>query len=143
MQSCPVWKHEGLSEVERSSRDRNRSHLSAAVTRGIRVQRPGPHGPEGANAKSERSKNIADMLKIPCVSYANKPGTSGVLKAMNLIGAKPENTVMIGDQVFTDMIAGNKAGLFTIFVERYSKKEVFYVVLKRFPEWILRKILRF
>ena len=74
---------------------------------------------------------------------ANKPGTSGVLKAMNLIGAKPENTVMIGDQVFTDMIAGNKAGLFTIFVERYSKKEVFYVVLKRFPEWILRKILRF
>lgn len=96
-----------------------------------------------SNAKSERSKNIAEMLNIPCVSYANKPGTSGVLKAMDLIGAKKENTVMIGDQLFTDIAAGNRAGLYTIFVERYGKKEVFYVVLKRFPEWIIRKICRF
>ena len=83
------------------------------------------------------------MLKIPCVSYANKPGTSGVFKAMDLIGADKEKTIMIGDQVFTDVAAANKAGIFSIFVERYSKKEVFYVVLKRFPEWILRKIFRF
>ena len=96
-----------------------------------------------SNAKSERSKRIADMLDIPCVSYANKPGTSGVLKAMELIGAGKENTVMIGDQLFTDIAAGNRAGLYTIFVERYGKKEVFYVVLKRFPEWIIRKVCRF
>jgi HAD superfamily phosphatase (TIGR01668 family) len=96
-----------------------------------------------SNAKSERSKRIAEMLDIPCVSYANKPGTSGVLKAMDLIGAGKENTVMIGDQLFTDIAAGNRAGLYTIFVERYGKKEVFYVVLKRFPEWIIRKVCRF
>ena len=96
-----------------------------------------------SNAKSERSKKIADMLKIPCVSYANKPGTSGVLKAMALIGAAKENTMMIGDQLFTDIAAGNRAGLYTILVERYAKKEVFYVVLKRFPEWIIRKVCRF
>ena len=96
-----------------------------------------------SNAKSDRSKKIAEMLKIPCVSYANKPGTSGVFKAMDLIGADKEKTIMIGDQVFTDVAAANKAGIFSIFVERYSKKEVFYVVLKRFPEWILRKIFRF
>ena len=96
-----------------------------------------------SNAKSDRSKKIAEMLKIPGVSYANKPGTSGVLKAMDLLGAEKGNTLMIGDQLFTDVAAGNRAGLFTIFVERYSKKEVFYVVLKRFPEWIIRKICRF
>lgn len=44
VQSCPVWKHEGLSEVQRSIRDRDRSHLSAAVTWGTRVQRPRSHG---------------------------------------------------------------------------------------------------
>ena len=96
-----------------------------------------------SNAKSDRSKKIAEMLKIPGVSYANKPGTSGVLKAMDLLGAEKGTTLMIGDQLFTDVAAGNRAGLFTIFVERYSKKEVFYVVLKRFPEWIIRKICRF
>ena len=90
-----------------------------------------------SNAKSERSKKIADMLKIPCVSYANKPGTSGVFKAMDMIGAGKENTIMIGDQLFTDIAAANKAGIYSIFVERYAKKEVFYVVLKRFPEWII------
>jgi HAD superfamily phosphatase (TIGR01668 family) len=96
-----------------------------------------------SNAKSDRSKRIADMLDIPCVSYANKPGTSGIVKAMALIGAEKSNTVMIGDQLFTDIAAGNRAGLFTILVERYAKKEVFYVVLKRFPEWIIRKVCRF
>ncbi|MBR3058605.1 MAG: YqeG family HAD IIIA-type phosphatase [Clostridiales bacterium] len=96
-----------------------------------------------SNAKSERSKRIADMLKIPCISYAHKPSPSGVIKAMELIGAEKEKTIMLGDQVFTDIIAGNRAGIFTILVDRYSKKEVFYVVLKRFPEWIIRKICRF
>lgn len=96
-----------------------------------------------SNAKSDRSKKIADMLNIPCVSYANKPGTSGVNKAMTLIGAEKENTLMIGDQLFTDIAAGNKAGLYSILVERYSKKEVFYVALKRIPEWFIRKICRF
>ncbi|MBP5491684.1 MAG: YqeG family HAD IIIA-type phosphatase [Clostridiales bacterium] len=96
-----------------------------------------------SNAKSERSAKIAKMLDIPCISYAHKPSPSGVLKAMDMIGAAKENTLMIGDQLFTDMAAGNRAGVYTILVERYSKKEVFYVVLKRFPEWILRKICRF
>lgn len=96
-----------------------------------------------SNAKSDRSKNIAEMLKIPCVSYANKPGTSGVLKAMELLGADKSNTVMVGDQLFTDIAAGNRAGLYTIFVEKYARKEVFYVALKRIPEWVIRKICRF
>jgi len=96
-----------------------------------------------SNAKSERSKRIGEILGIPCVSYAHKPRTSGVLKAMELIGASNKNTIMIGDQVFTDIIAGNRADVFTILVDRYAKKEVFYVVLKRFPEWIIRKIMRF
>lgn len=96
-----------------------------------------------SNAKSERSAKIAQMLDIPCISYAHKPSPSGVFRALDLIGAEKASTILIGDQIFTDMIAGNRAGVFTIFVERYSKKEVFYVVLKRFPEWILRKILRF
>lgn len=96
-----------------------------------------------SNAKSDRSKKIAEMLKIPCISYAHKPSPSGVLKAMELIGAQKNKTIMLGDQIFTDVAAGNRAGVFTILVDRYTKKEVFYVVLKRFPEWIIRKICRF
>lgn len=96
-----------------------------------------------SNAKSDRSKGIAEKLGIPCVTYAHKPRPTGVFSGMEKIGATPSETVMIGDQIFTDVIAGNRAGVYTILVDRYSKKEVFYVVLKRFPEWIVRKICRF
>lgn len=96
-----------------------------------------------SNAKSERSKKIAEELGIPCVSYAHKPRPVGVLAGMEKIGAKPEQTIMIGDQIFTDVAAGNRAGIYTILVDRYSKKEIWYVWLKRFPEWIVRKICRF
>ena len=91
-----------------------------------------------SNAKSERSAKIAEMLGVPCVTYANKPGTSGVLKAIELMQTTPKQSVMIGDQIFTDVIAGRLSGCYTIFVERYNKKEIWYVALKRPFERIVR-----
>src|SRR3712207_3564170 len=54
-----------------------------------------------SNAKSGRSAKIAEMLNIPVVTYANKPGTSGIIKAMELMSSTPADSVMVGDQVFT------------------------------------------
>ena len=96
-----------------------------------------------SNAKSGRSSKIAEMLGIPCVTYANKPGTSGVLKAIKLMESSPEACVMVGDQIFTDVIAGNRSGVRTFMVERLHKKEVWYIVLKRVFERIVRAIARF
>ena len=96
-----------------------------------------------SNAKSGRSSKIAEMLGIPCVTYANKPGTSGVLKAIKLMESSPNTCVMVGDQIFTDVIAGNRSGVRTFMVERLHKKEVWYIVLKRVFERIVRAIARF
>lgn len=96
-----------------------------------------------SNAKSGRSSGIAAKLGIPCVTYANKPGTSGVLKAIKLMESMPEDCVMVGDQVFTDVIAGNRSGVRTFMVERLHKKEIWYIVLKRIPERIVRAIAHF
>lgn len=92
-----------------------------------------------SNAKSGRSAGIAKALDIPCVTYAHKPSPIGIFRALDLMKASKEESIMIGDQVFTDVIAGRLAGVYTILVERYSKKEIWYVVLKR-P---LEKIVRF
>ena len=51
--------------------------------------------------------------------------------------------VMVGDQVFTDVIAGRLAPVYTIMVEKYSSKEIWYVVLKRPFEKLVRLIGRF
>jgi hypothetical protein len=96
-----------------------------------------------SNAKSDRSAKIAEMLNIPVVTYANKPGTSGIFKAIELMGSAPEKCVMVGDQVFTDVIAGNRAGVRTLMVEKLHKPEIWYVMLKRPFEKIVRVIGKF
>ncbi|MBR2523230.1 MAG: YqeG family HAD IIIA-type phosphatase [Clostridiales bacterium] len=96
-----------------------------------------------SNAKSGRSSNIAAMLGIPCITYAHKPNPSGVYRALDMMKAKPEQACMIGDQVFTDVIAGRLSGCYTILVERYSRKEIWYVKAKRPFERIVRFFARF
>lgn len=91
-----------------------------------------------SNAKSGRSAKIAEMLGIPVVTYANKPGTSGIFKAISLMKSSPEESLMVGDQVFTDVIAGNRAGVRTFMVEKLHKPEIWYVMLKRPFEKLVR-----
>lgn len=91
-----------------------------------------------SNAKSGRSAKIAEMLGIPVVTYANKPGTSGIFKAISLMKSSPEESLMVGDQVFTDVIAGNRAGVRTFLVEKLHKPEIWYVMLKRPFEKLVR-----
>ena len=86
-----------------------------------------------SNAKSGRSAKIAEMLGVP----------SGVIKAMELMNSTPAESVMVGDQIFTDVIAGNRAGLRTFMVEKLYKPEIWYVMLKRPFEKIVRLIGKF
>lgn len=96
-----------------------------------------------SNAKSTRSADFAAELSIPCVSFAGKPSPKGIFRALTLMGAKPEDAVFFGDQVFTDIVAANRAGVYSILVDRVAKKEVFYVRMKRPFERLVRKIYHF
>lgn len=96
-----------------------------------------------SNAKSGRSSNIAKDLDIQCITYAHKPNPSGIRRALELMRSTHEESCMVGDQIFTDVIAGRLAGCYTVMVERYSHKEIWYVALKRPFEKIVRLIGRF
>lgn len=96
-----------------------------------------------SNAKSERSSKIASMLDIPCVTCAHKPRTIGIERALELMKVDRSTVVMIGDQIFTDVMAGNLAGMTTYLIEKYQKKEVWYVLIKRPFEKIVRSIAGF
>lgn len=96
-----------------------------------------------SNAKSTRSADFAAMIPVQCVSYANKPSPSGIYRALELLKAEKEETVLFGDQIFTDIAAANRAGIFAVLVEPYTKREVFYVKLKRPFEKLVRLIYRF
>ena len=54
-----------------------------------------------------------------------------------------EEAVLFVDQIFTDIAAAKRAGIFAVLVEPYTSKEVFYVKIKRPFEKLIRKIYRF
>ena len=87
-----------------------------------------------SNNGSKRLNVFNERLKLYVVCRAMKPLTGGVKKAMGLMNSKPENTAIIGDQIFTDILCGNLVGLTTILVNPVSEKDQLTVRMKRGPE---------
>ncbi|RLE31551.1 YqeG family HAD IIIA-type phosphatase [Candidatus Acetothermia bacterium] len=55
-------------------------------------------------------------LGIPVIWPARKPLPAGFKQALRELAARPGETVMIGDQLFTDVLGGNLVGLYTVLV---------------------------
>lgn len=63
-----------------------------------------------------RAKAFAEQLGIPYQGHSGKPKKTGYLKAMERMRAKAEETVMVGDQIFTDTLGANNAGVTPLLV---------------------------
>ncbi len=74
---------------------------------------------------------VSDALDIPYRNLAKKPFKKGFLKVQETLQEKPENIAAVGDQIFTDVIGGNRCNMFTILVEPIQKKEYWYTRWKR------------
>lgn len=86
------------------------------------------------NNSGKRISSIARQLGIPSIHRAGKPRRTAFIRALKLLNSKPENTAVIGDQVFTDVLGGNRMGMFTILVEPISTKEFIGTKLMRILE---------
>ncbi|MBR6307032.1 MAG: shikimate dehydrogenase [Lachnospiraceae bacterium] len=87
-----------------------------------------------SNNKEPRVKMFNDPLGAKYIYRAGKPSTKGYLKAVEMLGGTVENTVFVGDQLFTDIWGANKAGMHTILVKPIDKHEEIQIVIKRFFE---------
>ena len=67
--------------------------------------------------KSGRAKRFADALGVPYEGHAGKPNSGGFQRAMDRMGVGPEQTAIVGDQIFTDILGGNNAGILTLMVK--------------------------
>ena len=66
--------------------------------------------------KPGRAQRFAEALGVPFQGHSGKPKKKGYLKAMERMGAKPHETVMVGDQIFTDILGANNAGVTPLLV---------------------------
>ena len=92
---------------------------------------------------STRSVRIAERLGIANVRKARKPAKSGFLRAMDAMGTAPEETAIVGDQMFTDIWGGNRAGIYTIMVKPIHHREFLYTkYVSRPPERLLLRYFK-
>ncbi len=69
------------------------------------------------NRKEHRPRVFSEALQVPYIGHAGKPKTPSFYKAMEQMGVTKEQTAIIGDQVFTDVLGGNLAGVAAILVK--------------------------
>ena len=81
--------------------------------------------------KKDKVKKVADKLGIEYEYFAKKPLKFGFKKVQKELNEKPENIGMVGDQIFTDIIGGNRCNMFTILVDPIAEKDILVTKLKR------------
>ena len=77
---------------------------------------------------------LAGILRLPSYRKQEKAMNE---KAMELLGTTSENTLFVGDQLFTDVWGAKKAGIVTYLVKPIHPKEEIQIVFKRYLEKIV------
>jgi HAD superfamily phosphatase (TIGR01668 family) len=85
-----------------------------------------------SNNSRRRVGAIAADMDMPFVHRAVKPFPGPFRRALELMGTSPQETALVGDQIFTDIFGGNMVGLYTILVVPMEGKEF----------WVTRLISR-
>ena len=92
-----------------------------------------------SNNKIERVQGYNSHFGFPVYPDAKKPLKTAFLKAARDLGLPPNKIAVEGDQLFTDIAGGNRAGMYTILVEPVKIHHGWFYRLKRLIERIILK----
>lgn len=90
-----------------------------------------------SNNKEPRVKMFNDAVHAKYICKAGKPGKKGYMQAMQMMGSRPDTTLFVGDQLFTDVWGAKRTGIRNILVKPIHPKEEIQIVLKRILERIV------
>ena len=93
--------------------------------------------------KKEKVKKVAKTLDIPYIFFGTKPLKRGFKKASKELNLPYNELAIIGDQIFTDIIGGNRCKMYTILVEPISTREMYITAIKRgFENKIIKQYMK-
>lgn len=92
-----------------------------------------------SNSKSRRVKPFAEKLGLDYLSLSCKPLPFAFLKAKRKLGLKGRQLAAVGDQLFTDMLGANLAGITPIHVTPIQAENGASFKLRRKLESVLIK----
>lgn len=79
----------------------------------------------------KKVERISKKLDIPYEYFGMKPLKIGFKKVQRILNEECSRIAVVGDQIFTDIIGGNRLKMFTILVEPIDEKEYWYTAWKR------------
>ena len=92
-----------------------------------------------SNNNGERIELFNSEIKLPAFYKAGKPFKKNVLRAMEAMGTTTEDTILMGDQVFTDVWAAHNTGIRAILVPPIKDKRD---PLTRFKRLLEKPVLK-
>ena len=69
------------------------------------------------NPSRRRIGGLSEQLGLPYTAGAAKPRRSALRRVIQDLRVAPSQVALVGDRVFTDVLAGNRLGLFTVLVK--------------------------
>lgn len=93
------------------------------------------------NLSDQRIGRIAKSIDLPYLLGAGKPSRRKLRKALVAMSLDPDRVAMVGDRLFTDVLAGNRMGMFTILVEpMVDASAVRRYPIRNFEVWLSQKL---
>ncbi len=97
-----------------------------------------------SNNSHARVHSFCDPLGVTFIASARKPTGQAFMRAIKAMNVSVEETVVIGDQLFTDVLGGNLLGFHTILVVPVASSDGFWTRFNRQMErvalyWMRRK----
>lgn len=90
--------------------------------------------------KKKKAEKISQMLELPYIYLATKPLKRGFKKAKKLLNLTENKRIaVVGDQIMTDVLGANRAGMYSILVEPIKPKDIFVTRINRIMERIVLK----
>jgi HAD superfamily phosphatase (TIGR01668 family) len=96
--------------------DRIAPWIAAAQRRGLRIIMV-------TNNATPWARSVAHDLGIPCIPNARKPLPAGFRRALALLALPPAAVVVVGDQLFTDVLGAKLCGLAAILVDPLARND--------------------
>ena len=75
--------------------------------------------------RPNRAQQFCANLDVPYISHAGKPHAAAFHQAMEQCGCGAEETIMIGDQIFTDIWGAHNAGIRAVYIRPIALNTVF------------------
>lgn len=96
-----------------------------------------------SNSPKKRLEPFVEKLNVECSCSSRKPSTKGFKELMRKLDFNECEIAIIGDQILTDVVGGNKVGITTILTSPLVKKDFIITRFGRILESIIINRLSF